>query len=101
MIKTINARDIGWSVIDTDYSPDQRFLIYSSWSRYGTYPVPRSAGHAHPHVAARVAHPPPPPSRRSQCTCATSTRPRARSCTTRSTFSTGRGCRHRRMRIAD
>ena len=61
MIKTINARDIGWSVIDTDYSPDQRFLIYSSWSRYGTYPVPRSAGHAHPHVAARVAHPPPPP----------------------------------------
>ena len=35
VIKTIEARDIGWSIIDTDYSPDQRFLIYSSWSPYG------------------------------------------------------------------
>jgi hypothetical protein len=32
--KTIDARDVGWSIIDTDYSPDQQFLIYSSWSPY-------------------------------------------------------------------
>jgi len=31
-IKEIAARDVGWSIIDTDYSPDQRWLIYSSWS---------------------------------------------------------------------
>ena len=30
--------DIGWSIIDTDYSPDQRWLIYSSWSDYGNLP---------------------------------------------------------------
>jgi WD domain, G-beta repeat len=30
--KEIVARDVGWSVIDSDFSPDQRFLIYSSWS---------------------------------------------------------------------
>eukprot|EP01117_Protostelium_nocturnum_P005614 TRINITY_DN2023_c0_g1_i1.p1 TRINITY_DN2023_c0_g1~~TRINITY_DN2023_c0_g1_i1.p1 ORF type:complete len:506 (+),score=174.87 TRINITY_DN2023_c0_g1_i1:98-1615(+) len=33
-VKEINARHIGWSIIDTDYSPDQRWLIYSSWSDY-------------------------------------------------------------------
>jgi WD repeat-containing protein 23 len=33
-LKEIIARDIGWSIIDTDYSPDQRWLIYSSWSDY-------------------------------------------------------------------
>eukprot|EP01090_Pellita_catalonica_P016831 TRINITY_DN4948_c0_g1_i2.p2 TRINITY_DN4948_c0_g1~~TRINITY_DN4948_c0_g1_i2.p2 ORF type:complete len:267 (+),score=38.58 TRINITY_DN4948_c0_g1_i2:1011-1811(+) len=32
--KEISAKDVGWSIIDTDYSPDQRFLIYSSWSDY-------------------------------------------------------------------
>jgi len=32
--KEINARNIGWSVIDIDYSPDQRWIIYSSWSEY-------------------------------------------------------------------
>ncbi|PRP80921.1 WD repeat domain 23 [Planoprotostelium fungivorum] len=32
--KEIQARNIGWSIIDTDYSPDQRWLIYSSWSEY-------------------------------------------------------------------
>jgi WD repeat-containing protein 23 len=44
--KTIDGRDIGWSVIDTDYSPDQRWLIYSSWSNsvhmcniYGDYEI--------------------------------------------------------------
>jgi len=33
--REIRANDIGWSIVDTDYSPDQRFLIYSSWSPYG------------------------------------------------------------------
>lgn len=32
--KEIHARHIGWSVIDIDYSPDQRWIIYSSWSEY-------------------------------------------------------------------
>lgn len=32
--RNIVARDVGWSVIDTDYSPDQQYLIYSSWSDY-------------------------------------------------------------------
>jgi WD repeat-containing protein 23 len=34
LIKDIAAKDVGWSIIDTDFSPDQRFLIYSSWSDY-------------------------------------------------------------------
>jgi WD repeat-containing protein 23 len=33
-IKTSRARDIGWSIISTDFSPDGRWLIYSSWSDY-------------------------------------------------------------------
>ncbi|KAN0016014.1 hypothetical protein ACTFIU_005964 [Dictyostelium citrinum] len=33
-IKSIDAIDINWSIIDTDYSPDQNWLIYSSWSHY-------------------------------------------------------------------
>lgn len=36
-IKEIQARNIGWSIIDTDYSPDQRWLIYSSWSECSEY----------------------------------------------------------------
>lgn len=32
--RDIIARDVGWSIIDTDYSPDQQYLIYSSWSDY-------------------------------------------------------------------
>ncbi|KAF2075437.1 hypothetical protein CYY_003266 [Polysphondylium violaceum] len=32
--KSIEARDINWSIIDTDYSPDQNWLVYSSWSPY-------------------------------------------------------------------
>eukprot|EP01099_Mayorella_cantabrigiensis_P008694 TRINITY_DN821_c0_g4_i1.p1 TRINITY_DN821_c0_g4~~TRINITY_DN821_c0_g4_i1.p1 ORF type:complete len:484 (-),score=75.44 TRINITY_DN821_c0_g4_i1:17-1468(-) len=34
VIKTSRARDIQWSIIDTDYSPDGRWIIYSSWSNY-------------------------------------------------------------------
>lgn len=33
-IKEIHARHVEWSVIDIDYSPDQRWIIYSSWSDY-------------------------------------------------------------------
>ena len=28
----IHARDVGWSVVDVAYSPDQNYIIYSSWS---------------------------------------------------------------------
>lgn len=28
----INARDVGWSVIDVAFSPDQQSFVYSSWS---------------------------------------------------------------------
>ncbi|XP_033113165.1 DDB1- and CUL4-associated factor 11-like [Anneissia japonica] len=31
-IRCIPARDIGWSIIDTAFSPDGCYLIYSSWS---------------------------------------------------------------------
>ncbi|CAH1269756.1 DCAF11 [Branchiostoma lanceolatum] len=30
--RTIRARDVGWSVLDTAFSPDGCYLIYSSWS---------------------------------------------------------------------
>ncbi|RWS27205.1 DDB1- and CUL4-associated factor 11-like isoform X2, partial [Leptotrombidium deliense] len=32
LIKTVWARDVGWSILDTDISPDGRHFIYSSWS---------------------------------------------------------------------
>eukprot|EP00794_Sanderia_malayensis_P019186 gene19186-21108_t len=32
LFRDIHAKDVGWSIVDTAYSPDQRFLIYSSWS---------------------------------------------------------------------
>ncbi|XP_071487528.1 DDB1- and CUL4-associated factor 11-like [Diadema antillarum] len=42
--KEIRARDVGWSVLDTAFSPDGQYLIYSSWSQsvhicniYGDY----------------------------------------------------------------
>jgi len=34
LVRTVNASNIGWAIIDTDYSPDQNFLIYSCWSPY-------------------------------------------------------------------
>jgi len=34
LMKDIEAREVGWSIIDTDYSRDGKFLIYSSWSDY-------------------------------------------------------------------
>lgn len=30
--KDVHARNVGWSVVDTDFSHDDRFLIYSTWS---------------------------------------------------------------------
>ncbi|EDQ90658.1 uncharacterized protein MONBRDRAFT_1381, partial [Monosiga brevicollis MX1] len=30
----VQARDVGWAIVDTCYSPDQHFLIYSSWSHF-------------------------------------------------------------------
>ncbi|XP_059138645.1 DDB1- and CUL4-associated factor 11-like isoform X2 [Physella acuta] len=32
LIKTIKARDVGWSVLDTAFSPDGLYAAYSSWS---------------------------------------------------------------------
>lgn len=32
LIKTVPARDIGWSIIDIAFSPDGEYLVYSSWS---------------------------------------------------------------------
>jgi len=32
--KLINAKDVGWSIISTDFSPDGNWLIYSSWSDF-------------------------------------------------------------------
>lgn len=32
LIKTIRAKDVGWSVLDTAFSPDGNYMIYSSWS---------------------------------------------------------------------
>lgn len=31
-IRKIPARDVGWSILDTAFSPDGRSIIYSSWS---------------------------------------------------------------------
>ena len=32
LFKRVEARDVGWSVIDVDIAHNQRFVIYSSWS---------------------------------------------------------------------
>lgn len=31
-IKKISARDVGWSILDTAFSPDGNYIVYSSWS---------------------------------------------------------------------
>lgn len=31
LVKTIQARDIGWSIIDVALSPDQQYFVYSTW----------------------------------------------------------------------
>jgi hypothetical protein len=32
LLKTIQARDVGWSILDTAFSPDGNYVVYSSWS---------------------------------------------------------------------
>ncbi|KAK2155981.1 hypothetical protein LSH36_224g01015 [Paralvinella palmiformis] len=32
LLRTVRARDVGWSVLDTAFSPDGNHLVYSSWS---------------------------------------------------------------------
>ncbi|XP_060567782.1 DDB1- and CUL4-associated factor 11-like isoform X2 [Ruditapes philippinarum] len=32
LMKSIRAKDVGWSVLDTAFSPDGNYMIYSSWS---------------------------------------------------------------------
>ncbi|KAL8570478.1 hypothetical protein ACOMHN_034513 [Nucella lapillus] len=32
LLKTVRARDVGWSVLDVAFSPDGNYVIYSSWS---------------------------------------------------------------------
>ncbi|XP_049827954.1 DDB1- and CUL4-associated factor 11 isoform X2 [Schistocerca gregaria] len=31
-IRSIQARDVGWSILDTAFSPDNNYIVYSSWS---------------------------------------------------------------------
>lgn len=32
LLKSIRAKDVGWSVLDTAFSPDGNYMVYSSWS---------------------------------------------------------------------
>ncbi|KAL4234099.1 DDB1- and CUL4-associated factor 11 [Mactra antiquata] len=32
LLKTIRAKDVGWSILDTAFSPDGNYMAYSSWS---------------------------------------------------------------------
>ncbi|XP_077993157.1 DDB1- and CUL4-associated factor 11-like [Glandiceps talaboti] len=32
LFKSIRARDVGWSILDTAFSPDGNYIMYSSWS---------------------------------------------------------------------
>lgn len=45
LMKTIWARDVGWSILDTAISPDGRHFIYSSWSESGKLLVLQSIDH--------------------------------------------------------
>lgn len=38
-IRKIPARDVGWSILDTAFSPDGRNIIYSSWSEASKFPA--------------------------------------------------------------
>ena len=31
-VKDVHARHVGWAIVDTDWSPDDRFIAYSTWS---------------------------------------------------------------------
>jgi hypothetical protein len=32
MVKQVHCNDVSWAVLDTDYSPDKRWLAYCTWS---------------------------------------------------------------------
>lgn len=49
-LKTIQGRDIGWSVLDTAFSPDSTKIAYSSWSN-SLHMVDIAAGDNGRHVA--------------------------------------------------
>eukprot|EP01135_Chromosphaera_perkinsii_P002775 Nk52_evm143s226 gene=Nk52_evmTU143s226 len=34
LLQVVQARDVGWAVLDTAYSPNKEWAIYSSWSNY-------------------------------------------------------------------
>lgn len=34
LFRDITAKDVAWSIIDTAFSPDQHYIIYSSWSEF-------------------------------------------------------------------
>ncbi|MEQ2241835.1 DDB1- and CUL4-associated factor 11 [Ilyodon furcidens] len=34
LLRTVKARDVGWSVLDVCFTPDARHVLYSSWSDY-------------------------------------------------------------------
>ncbi|KAG7526849.1 DDB1-and CUL4-associated factor 11 [Solea senegalensis] len=34
LLRTVKARDVGWSVLDVCFTPDSQHLLYSSWSDY-------------------------------------------------------------------
>ncbi|KAG7271367.1 hypothetical protein CRUP_009389 [Coryphaenoides rupestris] len=34
LLRTVKARDVGWSVLDVCFTPDTRHILYSSWSDY-------------------------------------------------------------------
>jgi hypothetical protein len=38
LLRDVGARDVGWSILDTDISPDRRHLLYSSWSDFSAPP---------------------------------------------------------------
>ena len=37
IVRWIPARDVGWSILDTAFSPDGQSIIYSSWSESSMY----------------------------------------------------------------
>jgi len=40
LLRTVKARDVGWSVLDVCFTPDTRHILYSSWSDYSKTRAP-------------------------------------------------------------
>ena len=51
--KTVAARHVSWAVLDSDYSPDQRWLAYCSWSQNVMLVNTRGAVETHSEVDLR------------------------------------------------